>query len=237
MEIKTHPNFKSVYFEVKNADDMDDYVGNPLCHQSDFYRSTMPWEKTLWEDKELENFEIDLEFVDRLYYIYYATKNAGTKLEEAFQIVARMDYKGRKVYFELLAICTFWGFMIAGGGLIFVSEDPNLFMKLIMTNKHPSDLIYQSLREDGIRVEEPTEYDVCCRLQRSPPTLKLLCHLEMYNYKNLFEASFSELPKTLGESVKSFMQMMEAHKAYGYMKNTKKKYFLNRYFKKASIPK
>ena len=175
--------------------------------------------KVRYLGNELENFEIDLELIDRLYYIYYSGKYS----QDAFQMVARMDYKGRKVYFELIALCPFYGFCLGGGGLIFVSGDANLFMRLIMTNKHPSNLIYKSLREDGIRVEEPTEYDVCCRLQRSPPTLKLLCHLEMYNYKNLFEASFSELPKTLGESVKSFMQMMEAHKAYGYMKNTKKK--------------
>jgi len=51
-------------------------------------------------------------------------------------MVARMDYKGRKVYFELLALYLFYGFCSGGSGLIFVSENPNLFMKLITTNKH-----------------------------------------------------------------------------------------------------
>ena len=78
--MKTHPNFKSVHSEVKNADDMNGFVRDPLHYQSEFHRSTIPWEKTLWEEKELENFEIDLELIDRLYYIYYSGKYS----QEAF---------------------------------------------------------------------------------------------------------------------------------------------------------
>ena len=87
------------------------------------------------------------------------------------------------------------------------------------------------MRKDGIRVKKPTEYDACSHFQKnSAPTLMFLCHLKMYENKNQLEASFSELPKILEESVNSFMRTMEAKEAYSYM-NKKKKFFLNNYFK------
>jgi len=210
IKIKTHPDFKSVYSEITNAKIMDNYVGHALSYQSMFDRHTTPWEKTLWEDKELENFNIDLEKIDRLYYIYYAEEEMG-RYGEKFRMTARMDYEGIKVYFELVANCDYMGF----DGRIFVSGDADLFMEIIITDKYQINLIYQSLREDGIQVEELTEYDVCSHFQKhNAPMLRFLCHLTIYKNKNLLEASFSQLPKPLEKSVKSFTQTMEAKEDY-----------------------
>jgi len=88
-------------------------------------------------------------------------------------------------------------------------------MKLVITDKYPSNLTYRSLRKDGIQVEELTEYEACSRFQKnSAPTLKFMCYLTMYKNKNPLEASFSQLPKPLEKSVKSFIQTMDAKKAY-----------------------
>jgi len=211
MRVKTHPDFKSVYSEITtNADMMDDYMSYALAYQYMFDRRTTPCEKSLWEDKELDNFNIDLEKIDRLYYIYYAEEEMGW-YGEKFRMTARMDYKGRKVYFELVANCDYMGF----DGIIFVCEDADLFMKIIITDKYQINLIYQSLREDGIQVEELTEYDVCSHFQKhNAPMLKFLCHLTIYKNKNLLEASFLQLPKLLEKSVKSFTQTMEAKEDY-----------------------
>ena len=69
--IKTHSDFKSVDPKVYNADTIYDYVGYALMYQYMLEKRTTPWEKDLWDYDQLQNFTIELEQVDRLYYIYY----------------------------------------------------------------------------------------------------------------------------------------------------------------------
>lgn len=216
--INTHTNFKSVDPNVPNADIMDDYVGGALQYQCMFDKRTTPWEKTLWDDTELENFKIDLEVVDRLYYIYQFDDGVNGR---EFQMTARMDYKGRKVYIELVAGCDYTGFDCQGGGVIFISLDANLFMKLILTEEYQSDLIYKSLAEDGIETEEQTEYDTCSRMRwTNAPMLKFLCHMSVYDNRKSLEHYPRVLPKILKDSVRDFIKTRDAKKSYDDWENS-----------------
>ena len=107
-------------------------------------------------------------------------------------------------------------------GSIFLSRDANLFMKIILrehalhhcVNRH---LIYKSLFEDGIEVEELPEYELLPRLLwNNPPTLKYWCHQTAYHNRLLIDYyRFStSTPKILRESVKEFIKTEEAKLVY-----------------------
>ena len=198
---------------VPNTNVMDDYVGYPLLFQYMFDRRTTPWEKTLWNDEELENFNIDLEFIDRLYYINYVET-----VEEIqyFEMIARMNYKEKKVYVELLAACTVdFGFDCQGEGTIFISEDASIFMQLVLKKRNKKNLIYQSLREDGIQVKEQIAHDLCTDFQGTKVlSLKLLCHLAVYKNKKKLGPNILQLPKILLDSVNDYIRIRDAKYAY-----------------------
>ena len=67
-DLKTHPNFKSVDENIRNADAIYNQVGWAIDNQQYFQKTTIPWE-TCFSVNEFPNFKIDLEKVDRLYYI------------------------------------------------------------------------------------------------------------------------------------------------------------------------
>ena len=149
--IKTHPNFKSVISSVVNAEDMEDYLFEALFYQSIFERRTTPWEMQYWDYEDLQAFEIDLEQVDRLYHIKFFEFYG----DRQFEMIGRMQYKGEPIYVELnAAIEPLTRFNYQGGGNIFISRDANLFMKLVLRSNNEKDLIYKSLADDGIEVEE-----------------------------------------------------------------------------------
>ena len=205
----THHDFKTVVNGVKDACDMEQYVGYALVHQYSFKKKTTPWEM----HDDLQKFKIDLEKVDRLYYIYH-TEDAG---DQEFSMVARMDYKGQKLYFELDANCDYTGFSGIGGGFIFVSSDANVFMKVVLKSNFNIDCIYQSLSDDGIDFEEQNEYDRADNIfWKNPPKLKYLCHQAIYDHKSNLEAHFVNLPTILKDSVNDFIRMKDAKKNYEY---------------------
>ena len=159
--LKTHSNFKSLNPFMKNAKDINDYLLDTFSHQYLFEKRTLPEEKELWEAEELNSFKINPEKIDRLYYIY-RTHN-GPHIWY-FNILLRLDYKGRQLYVELKSnYCVDYDYELhhlvidyyePSNCFIFVSYNPILFMKLILSLEHNKDLIYQSLSEDGIDINE-----------------------------------------------------------------------------------
>ena len=217
-------NFKSIDPEVTCAKEIDNYIGLALLVQHRFERRTTPWEKNLWDDDELEHIMIYLKTVDRLYYIYCSDDHVKGYY---FQMVGRMIYKGRLLYVDLHACCgcshygldlhaccgcSHYGYM---HGVIFVSRDPNLFMKLVMTDKFQKDLIYKSLVDDGIIIEEQTEYDSCERMfWKNAPMLKYLCHQVVYENRIELKHYSQVLPKLLTISIEDFIRTKDAKKVY-----------------------
>ena len=65
-------DFKSLVPDIKTVDDIDYYVGYPLIYQYMFERKTSPWEMSTWDDN-LYSFEIDTDYVDRLYAVIRTT--------------------------------------------------------------------------------------------------------------------------------------------------------------------
>ncbi|XP_068206571.1 uncharacterized protein [Palaemon carinicauda] len=210
--LKTNADFISIDPEVTDADTLCDFVGGALMYQYMFERRTTPWEMTEWDYDDLQAFKIDLGEIDRLYYVYFY--DDGTSGQD-YRLIGRVEHKGQPLYVELVASCDYTGFDCRGGGVIFVSRDANLFMRLVLTSDCKKDLIYQSLEEDGIEVEAQTEYDACRRMfWRNPPMLKYLCHQAAYEHRAKLQPQISSLPKCLANSIEEFINFNEAKKAY-----------------------
>ena len=214
---KTHPNFKSVDPNVKNSYTISNYMGIALFFQHLFEKRTTPWETQHWDDndKALQNFEINLKKIDRLYYIYHNNNNNFEK-QIKFRLIARMEEEEKKhIYVELAAErCPHRGFPCkTSGGFIFVSRDVDFFMKLVLTRAEEKEdlnkeLIYKSLQNDSIYVDEITSLTTTT----SVPSLNYLCYeaicQEGVTYK------YYLLPKMLERSIDDFIKMKKARFDY-----------------------
>ena len=213
MELKTHPEFRSAEVTVRDADTMDDYLGEALFHQHMFDKRTTPWEVKEWDYDFLQEFRIDLEKVDRLYHIWHMNDNVSNR---EFQFIARMDYEGKPLYVELIASCDYTGFECQGGGYIFISRDPSLFMKVVLSEGDHLNkkLIHQLLQEDMIYIEE-IYYDRFSRMfWRNAPMLKYLCYEAIFQSRDKFRGNLNLLPKILRESIVDYIRTEEARIAY-----------------------
>ena len=149
----TTNSFKSVVSNILNTKQIYAYMGYTLYYQNKFKRRTTPREYSYFNYEEFNKFKINYGDIDRLYHISHFESVCG----EDFEMIARMEYKGEKLYIELLAGCKFTSFNCYVYGTIFVSKYANLFMKII--NKGNMSLIHKSLTEDGIETEEITEHE------------------------------------------------------------------------------
>lgn len=211
--MKTHEDFKSVDASIASAEDMAEQVGHALCYQYMFDRRTSPWEMEEFEDDDLQHFEVILEKVDRLYYINQLDDGVSNR---EYEILARMDHGRKKAYVSVIACCDFTGFDCQGGGYIFVSFNVNVFSKIMLERQHDHQAIYRSLAEDGLSVQEQSEYDraPACRWE-SVPMLKYLCHVEISDSKNNLARVYKDyLPKMLIESVDEFIKLRETREAF-----------------------
>ena len=207
-------SFKSVVSTIKTTEDIKELIGTAIYYQNMLDKRTTPWEKSLWNEEELEHFRINPDDIDRLYHIYHYD-GCCDKNGQDFEMMARMDYKGVKMYIDLSASCDYTGFECQGVGSIFVSRDANLFMKIIDNDKYDRDLIYQSLLEDGIEIDEITEHEKYSRVQWSnPPMLKFLCHISFYENLKKLECCIEALPKILQESVKEYIRLRQTQYYY-----------------------
>ena len=209
----THPNFKSLDPLVKDAETMDEYLGAALLYQRQLEKKTTPWEAQQWDYDALQEFEINLEKVDRLYHIDYEDIGCGRR---CFEMIARMEYEDEQLlYVELQASCDF----SEEGGFIFISKDANIFMKLVLAeNDINRDPIYESLQEDSIYVEEEednTLHNKFARMMlRNVPMLKYLCHETIYDNRDVLRGYRSLLPNILIESLDDFIRTRDAWIAY-----------------------
>ena len=216
--LQTHPSFKSFNPNVKNAEEIDDYLHEALHYQHTFEKRTTPWEAQQWDYEELQRFNIDLEKIDRLYYIFYDSGVGGRN----FQMIARMEKdEEQPIYVEMVASCDYTGFDCQGSGYIFISKNANLFMKLVLAEAEKDvdkSLIYDSLREDSIYVEEMDNYYYYDKfsnlLLKKVPMLKYICHEAIYQNRDVLYEYKILLPKILRESVLEFINTKDAIIAY-----------------------
>ena len=162
---------------------------------------------------QLNNFKVNVEKIDRLYYVYRQNHvyEDGTVYEEyiMFDLLCRMEYKGVLYYVELWAICRY----SFNNGMIYLSREANEFAQVVGRKRRfyeNKETIYASLREDGILFEE-IEYD-----DNKIPTLKYLCHDAVYENERILQNNYytSLLPRVLSKSVKEFVKIKRAKKFY-----------------------
>ena len=216
MQQKTHPNFKSIIPYVPDAETIDIYLTDALLYQETFDKKTTPWETNLWDKKKLDSFKIIPQEIDRLYCIKH-DEFCGI-WDDEYYLLARIDRGdgGPLLYVELTAGCDAEGFSSRGDGAIYISSHPSIFMKLTLrrpeSNKH---LIYQSLRDDGLYVEEPTELDIFFEIYGKinvVPTLQYLCHENINILQNFF--SSVSIPIHFKNAMDEFIQYHKAKIAY-----------------------
>ena len=213
----THHDFRSIDPNVRDVAMMDGYLSEALFYQHMFDKRTTPWEAQEWDYGVLQEFEVKLEMVDRLYYIHYNSDGVSGR---DFKLIARVEYEGKALYVEMIASCDYTGFECQGGGFIFVSRDANLFMKLVLTEREDDlnkKLIYESLQKDSIYVEE--EDEILCEkfsrmMRECVPMLKYLCHEVVYQNRNTLRGYKTLLPKILIQSIDDFIRDKEARIAY-----------------------
>ena len=138
-------DFASADPTIEDARTIGKYFNQALDYQEDEHCCYFLDRRTTPSEAHLKDFPTDLEKVDRLYYIHHGSKN--------FRLIARLE---QSVYIEIKAYCSYWNmrrFRI-WGGVIFISSDANVFMKLVLADLNDSvmDRICDLLRLDGIYV-------------------------------------------------------------------------------------
>ena len=151
MNIQTHPNFKTAVEDVRDAKTIFEYVGYILQFQGKF-------EKILINDKfgndKISEFKIDLEKIDRLYYLNVDTEDGDKyNLIIKYHLIARMQYNQKRekpVYFEM--IVRYPANKIEG--IIYVTRNVNVFVKRVINcnNNNIKNPIYEFLKKDGIYI-------------------------------------------------------------------------------------
>ena len=214
MSLKTHPNFNSVVPKVQDAKTMNVLVSEPLMYQYEYKKKTTPWEAKQWDPEALRRFEIKLENIDRLYCIGLYC------IGISFAIIARLEYEEDSLYIIMMG-----NYDCFRSGYIFITKDVNVFIKVVIpdlffivsdgeyiSNKN---LIYNSLREDGIYVEEEKEIE-SIHSMGEPYTLKYLCHELIYENRYALRDYKIQLPKILARSVSDFIKTRLADIEYHY---------------------
>ena len=152
-EEEEEKTFQSVDETIKNIDTMKNYIGRAIDNQKYLTKTTTQWEyKNYWgkyNNSTLRNFKINLEKIDRLYYIHRNNYNS------AYRLVARMQ---GEFYIEM------WVHFIDNDdvfGNIFVCRNANLFMRHISLNEsriYNQKLIYKLLTKDGVYIDKYNYY-------------------------------------------------------------------------------
>lgn len=150
-KIRTHPNFKSFDKKVTDATGIYDEIGFMIYDDMNnmeryiLISEEEHREKEDIDDKELRSIEIDLEKIDRLYYINSSEEDNDITVK----LIARMRYGTEgdyPLYIELE--CRYNVLDYASCGVITISKNAELFMKGI--EQPQKNILYQSLIDDGV---------------------------------------------------------------------------------------
>ena len=187
-----HPYFKTLVPAVDDANKIHEMMGIKLKRQGRYTQCIAPCERSVFRDNGLQNIKVNVDEIDRLYFI--------SKKE----LIARIDYNGTHVYVMLDNKCY----------IMFISQNANLFMNLVLPLKYAEyhkHLIYKSLANDHIYVEDMEEGDseFLRKFKKEVPSLKFMCHetsirsMKREYYKMV-------LPKILTDSLDNFKDIAVA---------------------------
>ena len=199
MSFKTHSNFKSVMTNssIADANDIAQSIGIEYKHKDELFVSVpfiIPWESKLWFGDHdhggsslHREFKIDLQLIDRLYYIWRHVRSQRCFIES--RLLIRMDFtstKGKYLYAMLITTTQSINQPYRFDGWAFVTTDPYLIMRMmpwkIIEPIHSRDRIYESLAKDDIHDDEEIEFSIDSFFSDSSRMLTLLCQ-ETDTYK------------------------------------------------------
>ena len=208
LDFKTHCNFKSLDPQIQCANDIYSKFSCFLHYQYLFDKRSV-------ELKDYSMFEIDLESIDRLYYISLKRKWIRNKYRMDGRLIVRVtnELENEKIYLELVAGFESQRNKERFGGTIFLTTNKNHFLNLI-------SMKYRSLIPLQIQIFHD---------QFSVPELQTLCFKNLIRMKKgdvspakeIFKKHISLLPIPLKEQLEDFMKFEE----------TKKVYFLSHFWK------
>lgn len=200
---------KSLLPDVTTTDEISDQVGAALCYQYMFVRKTSPWEMASWDQKELMNFSVDADDIDRLYSL--DCNEEGDYSEGNYYLVARVRHGDRHIFVELIASCDSTGFECQGGGELYITANPNIFYNVVAQRLSNHEAVLASLVEDGYSIVPQTNAASCpVTSWHNPPRLMLLCHEAVRDNKQRLAHYSDVLPKSLTDSIHEFIQVWEA---------------------------
>ena len=206
-----HPVFKSVVPTVSIHGVMKDTLSAVIPHQSIFTKKTFPGEMKDWNYKDLQTFKINLNFVDRLYYIYFNLLD-----EDLFHVICRMMYKNEHVFVQLYArCCGDGGFGCCGRGTILLTRNPNLLFHVILGNDtFDRDAILKLLTSDGYQIDDDNTQPSSLGVEKvkDPHTLQFLTYDAIYKHHHLLR--IKDMPPNLSGSLHKFINIREALQFY-----------------------
>ena len=162
-----HPNFRSIVSDVQSLDEINSKLKNkpndkiitttittdynPINFQHDFLKATPPQEEKLWLKTDLQKFKIDLQQIDRLYYINNETDNESSS---SYDLIVRLNnyyyYCNEEgPLYAHLGACTsnFGSSSSSSSGFIFVTTNVYIFLLLITPDKL-LDVVFDSLSDE-----------------------------------------------------------------------------------------
>ena len=207
-------DFKSLDPRIKVAKDIWDVAGVALAWQELLPKKNPPWEMGEWEPGEFERYEVHANRIDRLYYIYgfdgFGVHNS------CYTLLGRMRYGPRITYFTLEGNFKFTRSSRQGDGYIYVTFDPQIFLKSVVKPDQNPHKIWALMLEDELKVHEPSPFDLLpVSLWKTVPMLEYLCHQTICNHKDvLADEAAGTLPKLLADSVEEFIRTRSTREHY-----------------------
>lgn len=200
-----HESLKSYIASVQSHDDLSECMEPAFSYQFMFERKTSPWEMSSWNQDELQNFKVETEKIDRVYYVKCSDDDFGSD----FYLLCRMKHGDKHVFVEFAAGCDYTGFDCQGGGDIYVTSNPNTFYNEAIQNvddKENHTVILKALLEDGYQVE-PHQESRMARIEawNNPITLQLRCLETIRDNQDARSCYSDQLPKPLTNSIDQFI--------------------------------
>ena len=215
---QTHSNFKSYVDGINNAIDIYYEMWSPLERQTYVRKRTTPIESLYWNDDDLQKFTLRIEDIDRLYFY----EMSSYPFRKIYEIVARVNPQG--FYVQLyLKHYTQTQCDKNVSGLMYISENPNLFIKVIRhyernTKYSLKRIMYTSLKSEGIHlkdeeeeVKEKTTSEYNDKIKKQPKKLCNLCYGAIYENNDILEEIYiNQLPIVLKHDISRYIDVRDA---------------------------
>nr|BDV49956.1 MAG: hypothetical protein [Metapenaeopsis lamellata majanivirus] len=207
-------DFISIVTGINSQSDISKKLAYVLKYQDKFDKRISPWEFHKFRPiRILKKIKIEVEHIDRLYRCFVDEQNMFKKY---YEMLARMNYNGRKIYVALVAFDLIGYGACRYGGIICICYDVNIFTKFMLNYKRNNSIIYHTLRNDTcLDIYEQTEFDCSDKkLWRNVPTLKYLCLEKTRKNLNKIGYQIMELPQILKKNLDDLCKNKQTQKRF-----------------------